>query len=314
MGFFSWRCAVSGKPILAGEVTWPADLEPYTKVVYVTRRGHAHATYDGYGRLLVEKTSPEFGPGEIPNLADLGEEPRLVLQHVYAGQAYADLEPSAHEPNQGFFWDEDVLRAVVEDLYPYPRGDDASCVGAVAGTLHAAGLEDLVEDRGGAGMKAWALSGDPETVAAAIAETDAAAKAAGGTPAQSEVCASLRDLASLLKEGNEPISPLRAIGEGESIVLAPHRGRRVRISVEGGRTILAVEDGAGGAAATALDPLGTPGSAAFPVPPFPEGEGEALGYNAETVVGGRRLRLAYDYRTVAAFAEGGPVLAVEVRS
>ena len=193
MGFFSWRCAVSGLPILADTAPWPDDLKHLCKVVMLTKKGWIKGSTDGYGRLMVSERGGRARLTEVPeNLAEV-DDLRLVLQSVWKNEAHADVEASENEPNQGFFWDHDQLREIVNGLYPYPHTVPGreELLAILAGHPDGVLLKEALQDRDGTGSTRRALE---PMIAAAVA----VAESAGRRPADDPLCTALRDARTIL--------------------------------------------------------------------------------------------------------------------
>jgi len=105
MGFFSWTCAKTQKPILAGVFNdWFAQ---FSKVVIIRRDKKAiKGTYDGYG-------SVELASGKVIDIAErIGPKFKLVLAAFYDGETIDQLGENEHARNQGYFWSWEMLSEV----------------------------------------------------------------------------------------------------------------------------------------------------------------------------------------------------------
>lgn len=105
MGFFSWTCAKTQKPILAGVFNdWFAQ---FSKVVIIRRDKKAiKGTYDGCG-------SVELASGKVIDIAErIGPKFKLVLAAFYDGETIDQLGENEHERNQGYFWSWEMLSEV----------------------------------------------------------------------------------------------------------------------------------------------------------------------------------------------------------
>lgn len=114
MGFFSWKCAVTGLPICNVYTPLPA----LTRIVWI-REGRApvHGSYDGYGHILADRTEERdaiMKPGQVLELVDqtcvwndkdhfYGLQGRLVLEEFYSGQTFEQLKPNKRDEGQGHF-------------------------------------------------------------------------------------------------------------------------------------------------------------------------------------------------------------------
>ena len=95
MGFFSWKCAKTGKPILADmgkDDPWRFASE----VVLLLKNGSViRGRYDGYGRVDgFSLDEYNYNPDEF----------RLVISRYYDGETFDQLPKNEDEPNQGYFW------------------------------------------------------------------------------------------------------------------------------------------------------------------------------------------------------------------
>lgn len=105
MGFFSWTCAKTGLPIMAGV---PSHEEAWSKVValYPDGRTKVRGLYDGYGRIDGHDITDDMsGP----------QPPKLVLQAFYETEPYAAIaRRSESEPGQGYFHDRRFIAAMFD--------------------------------------------------------------------------------------------------------------------------------------------------------------------------------------------------------
>ena len=102
MGFFSWKCAKSDKPVMS---SYAVDNTPWdfaSKVVVVFKDGDKlSGTYDGYGNV-----------GEC-NILDFDEQKwRMVIQRYYAGETFEQLPRNKYDQGQGFFYDDSDLERI----------------------------------------------------------------------------------------------------------------------------------------------------------------------------------------------------------
>lgn len=102
MGFFSWQCAKSNKPVMAEVAVQGTPWAFASEVVVLFKNGdRISGTYDGYGRVN------EF------ELIDYSEEQwRMVINQFYNGETFKQLPQNKHDPAQGFFYNDDDLREV----------------------------------------------------------------------------------------------------------------------------------------------------------------------------------------------------------
>jgi len=257
MGFFSWRCAKSGKPILAGSVGWPDDLRHLADVVLVLPGGTVSGRYDGYGHLDGARGKGARGMDEVAGTAEeegveyVAKTVKLVLASEYAGERYDDLPPSRHEPYQGYFWDVDDLRDVVAGRMEYgaglfsPPSEEQTALwtalGAAALRREAAGGPAL------AALEASAVRGEAGRKAALadLARVLSGLDAAGDEAAKAEARA-LRFLRSRLK-GAPVAVPDRAppLGGAPAEVDCGAFSARVSVLAADGDVVVAILDGSG---------------------------------------------------------------------
>lgn len=102
MGFFSWQCAKTKKPVMSSYAVGNGPFDFSSKVVVLFKNGdRLSGTYDGYGRV------------DGFEIVDYPEERwRMVIQKYYNGETFDDLPQNNHEPNQGFFWDDEDLAEI----------------------------------------------------------------------------------------------------------------------------------------------------------------------------------------------------------
>ena len=100
MGFFSWKCAKSDKPVMAGIAVRNTPWEFASNVIVLFKNGRRIAgSYDGYGRIA------EF------ELIDHPEESwRMVIERYYNGEAFEDLPQNKYDQGQGFFYNDEDLK------------------------------------------------------------------------------------------------------------------------------------------------------------------------------------------------------------
>jgi len=101
MGFFSWRCAKSDKPVMADTAVVNTSWAFASKVVVLFKNGdRITGTYDGYGRI------DEF------ELVDYPEERwRMVIKKFYDGETFDQLSMNKYDRGQGFFYSDEELEA-----------------------------------------------------------------------------------------------------------------------------------------------------------------------------------------------------------
>lgn len=107
MGFFSWECAKTKKPVMADDAVRNTPFQFASEVVVIFNDGdRITGTYDGYGRIYDRR-------GTEIDLMDYQESCwRMVIQKFYNNESFEQLEKNHHEPKQGFFWDDDQLEKV----------------------------------------------------------------------------------------------------------------------------------------------------------------------------------------------------------
>lgn len=102
MGFFSWQCAKSQKPVMADLGVNNSPWEFASRVVVLFDNGdRISGSYDGYGRV---------------NGLELLDYPesrwRMVIQQYYNGETFDQLAQNRHEPGQGWFYDDESLAEI----------------------------------------------------------------------------------------------------------------------------------------------------------------------------------------------------------
>lgn len=129
MGFFSWRCAKCGLPVInhyAGGVGEP-NLNAIT---VLTPDGDVlHGHYDGYGRMDVDDGPSDYGDvfdiSELVEWEDEGEgveqrEPCVLHTCCYSeGDTYEEVGQSRSDPAQGFFYGPDQVEWVRDQVKRY---------------------------------------------------------------------------------------------------------------------------------------------------------------------------------------------------
>ena len=111
MGFFSWRCAKSKKPVMADVGVQGSPWEFASDVVVLFKDGSVvKGSYDGYGRV--------FGDAHV-ELVDYPESQwRMVITRYYNGETFDQLAPNGHDPGQGFFYDDEDLEELFDSKNP----------------------------------------------------------------------------------------------------------------------------------------------------------------------------------------------------
>lgn len=104
MGLFSWKCAKSNIPIIGSLVH--EEVTPLSRVVVVSEDGNTFVgTYNGYG--IVESKFTEMNI--VSGMAH--GHMKLVLENVYSGETFDQLNTNDVDANQGYFYnDSDIDR------------------------------------------------------------------------------------------------------------------------------------------------------------------------------------------------------------
>ena len=112
MGFFSWTCAKSKKPILAGvHNDWYSH--EFSRVTAVYPNGdRISGRYDGYGRIETASGSEI----DVAESMDMGKAPKLVLTHFYDNEKWSDLSKNESDRGQGYFYGNDEM----EEMFGLP--------------------------------------------------------------------------------------------------------------------------------------------------------------------------------------------------
>jgi len=102
MGFFSWQCAKTQKPVMSEYAVGAGPFGFASQVVVLFKNGdRITGTYDGYGRV------------DGFELVDHPEERwRMVIQRYYNGETFDELSQNKYEPGQGYFWDDEDLAEI----------------------------------------------------------------------------------------------------------------------------------------------------------------------------------------------------------
>jgi hypothetical protein len=105
MGFFSWRCAKTNKPVMAETAVKGTPWEFASRAVVLYRDGSKiTGRYDGYGRII-------HPTGEEIELTEMAEEKwRIIIEQYYKGERFEDFPTkNAWDRGQGFFYDDAEL-------------------------------------------------------------------------------------------------------------------------------------------------------------------------------------------------------------
>jgi hypothetical protein len=100
MGFFSWRCAKSDKPVMAEVAVRGTPWEFASRVVVLFKNGdRVSGTYDGYGRV------------DGFELIDYPEERwRMIIDQFYNEETFEQLSQNKYDRGQGFFYNDEDLQ------------------------------------------------------------------------------------------------------------------------------------------------------------------------------------------------------------
>lgn len=105
MGFFSWQCAKSKKPVMSSYAVQNTPWAFASKVIVLFEDGdQISGTYDGYGRVN------NFEIVDIPE-----QSWRMVIQKYYNGEKFKELEKNAYDQGQGFFYDDGDLKEIFDE-------------------------------------------------------------------------------------------------------------------------------------------------------------------------------------------------------
>ena len=99
MGFFSWQCAKSNKPVMAEVAVRNTPWQFASDVIVLFKDGdRISGTYDGYGRVNGFE------------LLDYSEERwRMVIKDFYNGETFDQLAQNKYDRGQGFFYSDEEL-------------------------------------------------------------------------------------------------------------------------------------------------------------------------------------------------------------
>ena len=102
MGFFSWECAKSKKPVMSQYAVQDTPWAFASRVVVVFNDGdRITGTYDGYGNV------------NGYDILEAGEHNwRMVIERYYAGETFDQLPPNQNDQGQGYFYDDDDLEEI----------------------------------------------------------------------------------------------------------------------------------------------------------------------------------------------------------
>ena len=105
MGFFSWQCAKTKKPVMAHDAVVGSPYEFSSEVVVLFKNGsQVRGRYDGYGRVY----------GDV--LFELVECPesdwRMIIKDYYDGEEFEQLPQNRPDPGQGFFYGDEDLQQI----------------------------------------------------------------------------------------------------------------------------------------------------------------------------------------------------------
>jgi hypothetical protein len=105
MGFFSWKCAKSNKPVMAGMGVANSPWDFASKVfVFFDNGDRISGTYDGYGRV------DDFELTEIDE-----RRWRMVIQKYYSGETFSQLAKNDYDPGQGWFYNDEDLEEIFKE-------------------------------------------------------------------------------------------------------------------------------------------------------------------------------------------------------
>jgi len=109
MGFFSWTCAKSKKPVMADCGVRNSPWEFASEVVVLFKNGdRITGSYDGYGRVNGFE------------LVDLDESRwRMVIQQYYDNETFDQLEENGYDPGQGWFYGNNELAQIFNCGHQY---------------------------------------------------------------------------------------------------------------------------------------------------------------------------------------------------
>lgn len=106
MGFFSWKCAKTQKPIMAECAVKGSPWLFASRVTVLFEDGSVlKGVYDGYGR--VENSRAAF------ELTDIDQSQwRMVISEYYDSEPFHTFSLNKHDQGQGFFYNDEELETV----------------------------------------------------------------------------------------------------------------------------------------------------------------------------------------------------------
>ena len=119
MGYSSFTCAKTGKPILNNAFSDEYCRKYSRMVLILPDNTKIHGEYNGYGRIYPDdygEDDIEFWPDMYDDKHDMKPgRPKLVLEHYYAGEDYQKLGESFSDPGQGHFYDDKQLWEIFDN-------------------------------------------------------------------------------------------------------------------------------------------------------------------------------------------------------
>ena len=104
MGFFSWQCAKTQRPVMAEPGVAGTPWYFASDVIVLFSNGdRITGSYDGYGRV-----------GSVDLMDYSADQWRMVIRRYYDQESFDQLAPNKNEPWQGWFWDDADLARVFE--------------------------------------------------------------------------------------------------------------------------------------------------------------------------------------------------------
>jgi hypothetical protein len=112
MGFFSWQCAKSQKPVMADVAVrnTPWDFASHVVVLF-KNCDRITGTYDGYGRVN------GFELVDLPEDRIFRPEDRwrMVIEKYYDNETFDKLPRNKYDRGQGFFYNDDELEEIFKE-------------------------------------------------------------------------------------------------------------------------------------------------------------------------------------------------------
>lgn len=110
MGFFSWKCAKSNRPVMADMGVQNSPWEFASDVIVLFKDGsRVVGSYDGYGRVIGDSYT---------ELVELDENRwRMVIRRYYNNESFDDLPKNEPDPGQGWFYDDSDLEEMFSEYY-----------------------------------------------------------------------------------------------------------------------------------------------------------------------------------------------------